>query len=65
MAGKNAEHDVMANIVGIFQNQSSCHLPMTTLRQSFQKSLDAPLDARLQVHGAHQNDAYNTTSSNI
>ena len=39
---------VVSNIVDIFQSSSSSNLTMNQLRQSFQGSLDAPLDARLQ-----------------
>ena len=47
-SGEAGYPGVVSNIVDIFQSQCSQHIPMIQLRQSFQGSLDAPLDARLQ-----------------
>ena len=46
--GETDDQGLVSNIVDIFQSQCSQHIPMIQLRQSFQGSLDAPLDARLQ-----------------
>ena len=45
--GSGGNGAVVSNILDTFQSSSSTNLTMNQLRQSFQGSLDAPLDARL------------------